>query len=444
MKARNAFTNNPMVLEVHRINSRAVIFEQMSTPPRIPRIAYLTGQYPEVSLTFILREVEALRALGAEVLTCSIRQTPPEQHPGQAEKAEAANTFHVLKTARNPLKFLAAQSYAIRKPRQYFGALALAIRTRSPGMRALLYQLIFFIEATILARHLEREKVEHLHNHFVFGSATVAMLASKLTGIPYSFTLHGPADLFEPYRWHLDEKTAQARFVSTISHYARSQLMFFSDPDHWHKIKIIHCGVDPELYAKAAGPALPARHKDEIRLLFVGRLAPVKGLRVLLDALKGLAEDLPQLRLVLVGDGPDRKNLEAAAAPLGDMVHFTGYLSQAEVAQAMQACDIFVLPSFAEGVPVVLMEAMASLKPVIATQVAGVGELVEDGTNGFIVPPGDVKNLTRRIRQLVEDPDLRARMGQQGRTKVCADFDISGEAARLAGLFSGDMEAAGR
>lgn len=404
----------------------------------LPRIAYLTGQYPEVSLTFILREVEGLRALGAEVLTCSIRETPGVQHPGPAEKAAAASTFHVLKTARNPLKFLAAQADALRHPRRYFGTLALAWRTRSPGLRALLYQLIFFAEATVLAHYLKREKVQHLHNHFVFGSATVAMLAAKLAAIPYSFTLHGPADLFEPYRWALREKTARAKFVATISYFARSQLMFFSDPKDWHKIKIIHCGVNPALYDRPAGPPLPARPKGEIRLLFVGRLAPVKGLRVLLEALHLLADDLPQLRLVLVGDGPDRKNLEAAAAPLGDMVTFTGYLSQAEVAQALQACDIFVLPSFAEGVPVVLMEAMASRKPVIATQVAGVGELVVDGTNGFIVPPGDVETLAARIRKLAGSAQLRARMGTHGRVTVQADFDIADEVARLASLFAGD------
>jgi glycosyltransferase involved in cell wall biosynthesis len=405
----------------------------------LPRIAYLTGQYPEVSLTFILREVEGLRALGAEVLTCSIRETPAVQHPGPAEKEAAATTFHVLKTARNPLKFLAAQSWMFTRPRRYFGALALALRTGSPGIRAFLYQLIFFIEATILARHLERENVQHLHNHFVFGSATVAMLASHLTGIPYSFTLHGPADLLEPYRWRLDEKTARAKFVSVISHYARSQLMFFSDPAHWDKIEIIHCGVDPALYGRPAGPLLPARRDGEIRLVFVGRLAPVKGLRVLLAALAQLQDDLPDLHLVLVGDGPDRKRLETAAAPLGDRVTFTGYLSQTEVAQAMQAADICVLPSFAEGVPVVLMEAMASRKPVIATQVAGVGELVEDGVSGFIVPPGDIESLAARIRVLAGDAKLRVQMGKAGREKVVAEFDIADEVVRLAGLFAGEL-----
>ncbi|MCV3273773.1 glycosyltransferase [Roseobacter sinensis] len=405
-----------------------------TTAATLPKIAYLTGQYPEVSLTFILREVEALRALGADVITCSIRQTPPEQHPGPAEKEAARTTFHVLKAARNPLKLIAAQAYALTRPRRYFGALALAWKTRSPGLKAALYQLVFFLEATVLARHLEAQKVGHIHNHFVFGSATVAMLSSELTGIPYSFTLHGPADLFEPYRWALAEKTARAAFVATISHYARSQLMFFSDPAHWHKIRIIHCGVAPDLYGQ---PPQPARSDDDIRLVFVGRLAPVKGIRVLFEAMQRLAPEMPRLRLILVGDGPDREGLEEAAKPLGDRVEFTGYMSQTEVAETLQSADICVLPSFAEGVPVVLMEALASGRPVIATQVAGVGELVRDGETGFMVPPGDVESLMARIRQLAEDPALRAAMGAAGRDTVRADFNIRTEAARMATLMAG-------
>jgi glycosyltransferase involved in cell wall biosynthesis len=399
----------------------------------LPRIAYLTGQYPEVSLTFILREVEALREMGAEVLTCSIRRTPPEQHPGPAEKEAARTTFHVLEAARNPVTLLAAQGFLLREPGRYLRALWLAWATRSPGLKALAYQVIFFVEATILARHLRRERVERIHNHFVFGSATVAMLASELTGIPYSFTLHGPADLFEPYRWALREKTARARFVATISHFARSQLMFFSDPADWHRIRIVHCGVDPARY----GGERPARDDGETRLLFVGRLAPVKGLRVLFDAVQGLISELPGLRLVLVGDGPDRAGLEAAAAPLGKHVTFTGYKSQDEVAQLMKEADIFVLPSFAEGVPVVLMEAMASGLAVIATQVAGVGELVEEGVHGHMVPPGDAETLAARIRALARDPAARARMGAAGRKTVADDFDIRTEAARILRLFAG-------
>ena len=406
------------------------------TGPRLPKIAYVTGQYPAVSLTFILREIEALRALGAEVETCSIRRTPADQHRGPAEKAAAASTFYVLSQAKNPLTLLRAQKWLFTAPGRYVRALGLALRTRGPGLISLAYQLIYFLEATVLARHLTERGVEHIHNHFVTGSATVTMLVSELTGIPYSFMLHGPADLFEPYRWRIDEKVARARFVATISNFARSQIMFFSSPEHWDKLRIIHCGVMPENYGQQDQAAIPPRRPDETRLLFVGRLAPVKGLRVLLEAMAPLVEEFPSLRLVLVGDGPDRAALEKAAAPLGDKVTFTGYLSQAEVAQAMQSTDVFVLPSFAEGVPVVLMEAQATGKPVIATQVAGVGELVEHGVNGLIVPPGDVERLREAIRTLLHDPDLRARMGAEGPARVAADFDISIEAARLARLIA--------
>lgn len=399
------------------------------------RVAYIAGQYPLVSLTFIQREIAALRAQGLDVITCSMRRTPPEQHPGPAEKAEAAATFQVLEALRHPVTALKAQADALRTPGRYLSTLALAWRTRSPGLKAALYQLIYFAEATVLARHLRAEAVTHMHAHFTTGSCTVAMLTSHLTGIPYSFMLHGPADFFEPLRWRLDEKTARARFVATISHYARSQLMFFSDPAHWDKIRIVHCGVDPALYREPG----PERDDDETRLLFVGRIAPVKGLRLLVDALARLKDEAPDLRLTLVGDGPDRKMIEAAvtAAGLGDRVRFTGYLSQAEVAEELKAADIAVLPSFAEGVPVFLMEALASGKPVIATQVGGMGELVQHGENGLIVPPGDTDGLVEAIRALASDPDRRAAMGAAGREKVTAEFDIAREAARLAALILG-------
>lgn len=403
----------------------------------LPRIAYVGGQFPEASQTFITREIEELRALGAEVLSCSIRKTPPVQHPGPAEKAMAASTFNVLSAARNPLRLIASLVWLLRRPRRTLAALRLALATRAPGLRALVYQIIYLVEAALLGRHLERQAVGHVHSHFIVGNCTVAMLISELTGIPFSFTLHGPADLFEPLRWRLDEKVARAAFVATISHFARSQVMFHSDPAHWPKIRIIRCGVRPSLYERPPGPPIPLRQEGEVRLLFVGRLAPVKGLRVLLAAMAHLAAELPQLRLVLVGDGPDRAGLEAAAAPLGERVVFTGYLSQEEVARAMQGCDICVLPSFAEGVPVVLMEALASSKPVIATQVAGVGELVEQGESGLLVPPGDVDSLIAAIRRLAGDPALRAQMGAHGRETVRAEFDVSIEAARLAALFAG-------
>lgn len=400
---------------------------------QIPRVAYLTGNFPEVSLTFILREIGALRDLGVDVVTCAIRQTPPEQHPGPSEKHAAATTFYVLLTARNPLHLLACQARLFRAPGRYLRSLRLAVSTRAPGMGGLLRQLIYFAEATVLARHLEYEEVDCIHNHFIGGSATVSMLTSEMTGIPFSFTLHGPADLLEPAKWALREKTKRARFVSTISHFARSQIMLHSDFADWDKISIIHCGINPSAYTPRAAP----RDDNEVRLLFVGRLAPVKGIDVLLEALGRLLPERPELKLTIVGDGPERARLEALATQLGDHVSFVGYKSQTEVADFMSTTDIYVLPSFAEGVPVALMEAMASEVPVIATSVGGVGELVEDGVHGHLVHPGDPVPIAEKIAALAVDPETRHRMGKAGRIKVKQAFNIHTEAVRLRDLFLG-------
>lgn len=404
----------------------------MNTPDRLPRIAYLTGIYPLVSLTFIQREVAALRALGATVETVSCRHVSADQFSGKPEQDAARNTHYLLRAARSPISLLKAQITALRHPSRYITALRRALHLRKPGLKSLFTHLAYFVEATMMAQFVRAKEIEHIHCHFAANGPTVALLTKDLTNVPYSFTLHGPSDLYDPEGMKLGEKAAHARFVSTISHYARSQLMLFSDPKYWDNFRIIHCGVTPELYAGDR----PVRSDEEIRLIFVGRLAPVKGLRVLFEALDTLFEHIPQLRLTLVGDGPDRARLETEAARLGDRVQFTGYLTQQQVAETLAQHDICVLPSFAEGVPVILMEAMASGLPVIATQVAGVGELVQHGESGFIVPPGDVTALRAAIEDLAADPDLRKRMGQVGRAKVTADFVITDEAARLARLFA--------
>ncbi len=403
----------------------------MSRPPKAHRVAYLAAEYPAVSHTFILREVEALRRLGLDVRTCSVRTTAAEHHEGAAEKQAGQDTFYILKAARDPRTLLAAQGAALRAPGRYFAALWQALSMRAPGLRALLYQIIYFVEATVLAAHLRRIGATHLHNHFANASATVAMLAARIAGIPFSYTLHGPSDLMDPARWRLDLKTEAAQFVACISYFARSQAMLASDPVHWDKLRVIHCGVEPARYAPA--PSTDT-HTD---LVFVGRLAAVKGVRILLGALRAALPEHPNLRLTLVGDGPDRAALAVEAQDLGEAVQFLGYQTQEAVAEILARADMMVLPSFAEGVPVVLMEAMASQVPVIATQVAGVSELVEHDKSGLIVPPGDQAALTRAILSLAQDPARRARMGKAGRRRVGAAFDIDGEAQRLAALFEG-------
>jgi|GEM_PF-44852 len=395
------------------------------------RIGYLTGEYPRATDTFIQREVAGLRHLGMDVSTCSVRRTSPDHLVGPEQRQEAGNTFYVLEAARNPLRLAMANLEAVfLRPGAYGRALRLALTTGAPGIRNLSYQLFYFAEAVVLARYLERRGVTHLHNHIAKSSCSVAMIASELSGIPFSFTLHGPDIFFAPEQWRLDAKIARARFVACISHYCRSQAMAHSDQVHWNKLHIVHCGVEPERYTAPKIAHIP------INALFVGRLSGVKGVPVLLEAMTRMQAS--DLHLTLIGDGPDRPALEQQVREfgLGKRVTFAGYKSQSEVAEGLRRSDMLILPSFAEGLPVVLMEALAAECPVIATRIAGVAELVEDGRSGLIVSPGDANALAEAMDLLAEDPAKRARMGAAGRRMVEAEFTITTEVARLARLIA--------
>lgn len=396
-------------------------------------IAYLTGHYPKASHTFIQREIASLRKEGAEVLTFAMRRPGKADLIGPEEIAAEAETFYVVEALKNPVTLLKAHAGLLaRAPGRWFRTLGLAYKTARPGMKGAIKQLAYFLEAGIIAQKLQADGAAHLHNHFADSSANVAMLSAALADIPFSFTLHGPAELFEPESWHLGEKIARAAFTVCISDFARSQAMLFSDPIHWNRLKIIHCGVDPSRY-----DVPPPVAKQGLDLLFVGRLTQIKGLRVLFEALDTVRATHPDVTLTLVGDGDDRAHAEAEAKRLGG-VTLLGFQSQAEVAEALARSDALVLPSFAEGVPVVLMEAMASARPVICTQVAGVSELVEHGRSGFIVPPGNADRLAKAIVDLAETGD-RAAMGEAGRAKVRAEFSNDTEAARLLTHFRGDI-----
>jgi glycosyltransferase involved in cell wall biosynthesis len=395
-------------------------------------VAYLTGDYPKVSHTFILREVESLRAAGLEVITCSIRKPREGEFKGPEELRALAETFYVIAAARNPLRLLAAHGRAfVRSPGKWFATLALAIRMRSPGLKAFLWQLFYFLEAGVLAGHLRANNARHLHNHFGNSSCSVAVLAAELAGVPFSFTEHGPAIFFEVERWALGEKIARAKFVVAITHFCRSQLMLFSAPEYWGKITIVHCGVTLSAYSRKP----PGEFGK--RVAFVGRLDPVKGALLLIEAMAEVLKAHPDATLTLAGDGPARAPAEARAAKLGiqGAVHFAGFMSQGQVADLLATSDMLVLPSFAEGLPVVYMEALASRIPVIATRVAGVQELVEDGVTGYTVPPGDVATLAARMVRLMDNPETAQAMGEAGRKAVEQGFDIAKEGAWLAEIF---------
>ncbi len=399
------------------------------------RIAYLTGEYPRATDTFIQREVATLREMGVEVHTFSVRRTDDEHIVGAEQKQERDRTFYILPP--NPIHLLLAHlSLLLAFPKRYFKTIKLAFTTSQPGLRGGLYQFFYFLEAGILAQQIKNRQIEHLHNHIAEASGTVAMLAAEMGGFTYSFTLHGPYIFLRPYQWRLDEKIKRSLFVCCISYYARSQGMIFAPTEKWNRMHIIHCGIDPGLFNVVS-------HKESgKRLLFVGRLAEAKGLPILLESLALLKPTHPDIVLTIVGDGPDRQKLQQLTFQLGltQNVNFVGYKSQAEVRNYFQQTDIFVMSSFAEGIPVVLMEAMAAGVPVVATQIAGISELVENGVNGYLVPPGEPNIFANCIEKLLDNYLLRVTFSTAGRAKVEKDFNIHYEVARLHRLMTSALK----
>jgi glycosyltransferase involved in cell wall biosynthesis len=393
------------------------------------RIAYLCAEYPKVSHTFVMREVEALRRRGVDVHTFTVRRTPPDGLLSDADRAADRETFAILPPDRARLVRAHARWLA-RHPMRYLATLGLALRHASSGRANPLWRLFYFAEAGLLADELRRRRIDHVHAHFVNVAGAVAMLATALrgSGATWSFTMHGPLE-FDDVRLHaIPDKVRRAGFVACISDYCRAQLMRLVEPEHWERLHVVHCGVRPADYDA------PARAGDgPPHVVSVGRLAPMKGFGVLLEALA----DVDGATLTLVGDGPDRTALETSARRLGlaDRVRFAGALGAGEVTELLREADVFCLPSFAEGVPVVLMEAMAARVPVVTTTVMGIPELVADGETGRLVPPGRPEPLAAALRELAADPAARARMGEAGRAAIEAGFDVDRSAAELARLF---------
>ncbi len=397
-----------------------------------PRIAYLTGEYPRATDTFIQREVAALRSDGFEVDTFAVRRPGSEHLTGPQQREGQATTTYLLELAKSPALLAAHVKMLAANPGGYLRGLRLARETKRAGVRGSIYQLIYFVEAVVLAHQIRSRGIDHLHNHFGDSSCTVAMLAAEVAGVPYSFTLHGSAIFFEAKTWRLDQKLDRAAFCACISHFTRSQAAIFAAPETMSRIHLIHCGIEPATLT-------PVNHEGRATMLmFVGRVVEQKGIGVLFDALDLLQDQAPDLELTVIGDGPDRAALERRAADrgLGDRVHFLGSKAPADVASLLTTADIFVLPSYAEGVPVVLMEALGTGLPAVASYVGGIPELVEDDVTGYLVPPGDPQVLADRIAALVADPALRNRLGAAGRAKVVADFDAGAEARRLGSLFT--------
>jgi glycosyltransferase involved in cell wall biosynthesis/GT2 family glycosyltransferase len=407
-----------------------------SQPGARPRIAYLVNQYPHVSHSFIRREIRAVEELGAEVLRVSIRRPDVKLvDPGDIE--EQARTRILLGGGLAGLVSACAWT-ALTHPVRWLRSAALAWRLGRRSGR-LLRAAVYFAEACLLVRWLRRERIEHLHAHFGTNPADVAALARALGGPSFSFTVHGPEEFDRPDAIALGEKIARAAFVVAISSFGRSQLFRWCRAADWPKVRVVRCGVDAAFLD--GGPLPPSA---EPRLVCVARLAEQKGQLVLVDAAARLAARGIGFQLVLAGDGPMRPQIEAAIAAhgLGDRVRITGWLSNDAVRREMVAARFVVLPSFAEGLPVVLMEALAVGRPVITTYVAGIPELVRAGVNGWLVPAGDPVALAEALAgALSAGPEQLAEMGRAGASAVAAAHDVRVEAKKLLAHFN---EATGR
>ena len=396
------------------------------------RVAYFVNQYPKVSHTFIRREIAALERQGVVIDRLALRGWHAEVKDPQ-DVAERERTQYVL---RGSLLQLAAEGLwrLLTRPARAWRALRLAWRMARRAERSLPWHLVYLLEACRVATWLERSGAQHVHAHFGTNSTEVVMLAHALGGPGYSFTAHGPEEFDKPEFLGLARKIEHASFAVAISSFGRSQLCRWVPAAQWPKIRVVHCGLEPDFFAAPAD----IRPAAVPRLVCVGRLCEQKGQLLLVAATAILARRGVAIELVLAGDGEMRADIEAAiaAANLQAHVRITGWIGSEQVRAELLAARALVLPSFAEGLPVVIMEAMAIGRPVISTYVAGIPELVRDGVDGWLVPAGDVDALADAMQACLAAPSDRLEaMGRSAHERVQARHAIDVEAGRLRAMF---------
>lgn len=395
-------------------------------------IAYLTNAYPKVSHSFIRREIIALERQGFEVLRVSIRRCT-EALPDASDRLEAERTL-VLLDGRHVRLAAALIAQMLTRPWTFARALTLAVGMGFRGASGIARSLAYLVEACRLVGMLKRAGIRHMHVHFGTNPAAVARLAHKLSGITYSITLHGPDEFDAPQALLLSEKVASASFVVTISNFGRGQLMRWSRIADWPKIKVIRCGVDRRLLDDE-NPSDPPSRPTSNDLVCIARLSTQKGLSLLLEAAADVARE-HQFTLRIIGDGELRPHLEAqiAALRLDQHVKLLGWRDAEDVRREILAARALILPSFAEGLPVVLMEALALGRPVVATCIAGIPELVDEQC-GWLIPAGSRPALAEALREVLDThPGRLACMGEIGRERVLRNHDADRNAAQLADL----------
>ena len=396
------------------------------------RIAYFVNQYPKVSHSFIRREILALEQQGFEVQRIALRGWDAELVDAE-DGRERERTWYVLRGGVVGLLGPLLRALLTR-PGRFAAALALAWRMARGGERALPFHLVYLAEACRVLAWLERFGARHVHAHFGTNSTEVVMLAHALGGPPYSFTVHGPEEFDKPQAIHLAEKVRRAAFAVAISSFGRSQLYRWLESAHWPKVKVVHCGLEPAFHAvpPTAPPAAP-------RLVCVGRLCEQKGQLLLVEAAHRLARRGVVFELVLAGDGEMRPQVEALIARHGlqRQVRITGWISSEQVRAELLAARALVLPSLAEGLPVVIMEALALRRPVLSTYIAGIPELIQPGVGGWLFPAGSVEAIETAIADFLAAPAAQVHeVAEAGYRRVLERHSVDREAGKLAALFA--------
>ena len=394
-------------------------------------IAYFVNQYPRVSHSFIRREILALEDLGVTIRRYALK-CPVEELVDPADRAEFDRTHHVFRQPAWRIAAWSARSLTAR-PIASSQALLLAVRTGWRSDRGVPRHVAYWVEALVVAAWCRRDRIAHVHAHFGTNSAMVAMLANVVSGIPFSFTVHGPDEFDKPEFLALAEKIRRCAFVVGISSYGRSQLLRWADTADWDKVKVVHCGIDEAFRDRAITPP-----PDTPRLVCVGRLCREKGQLLLIEAARRLRQHGEAVEIVLAGDGPLRNEIDALIQDLGleDQVRVTGWISSDRVRRELEQARALVLPSFAEGLPVVIMEAMAAARPVVTTRITGIPELVVPGETGWLVTAADLDALVDALSEVLSAPvEQLADMGRKSRERVLSRHDVLVEAQKLKNHF---------
>ena len=406
-------------------------------PPAGLRVGYIMTHYPRVAQTFISGEIDSVERAGVEVRCFAMNAVAAgDRRAPDAGRRIAATTY--LKP--QPLQALAAFAKQIgRHPLGTVRVVAMAMASGSGSPRRIARRLAHLAQAALVAEGARRDGLDYLHAQFGLAPATIAWLASALSNaagrrLPFGFTIHGFHDFVDPAESRLDLKARDAAQVLCVSDFTRSQLCLVTPPEQWARFSVARCGVDLSAFEFRE----TTRQSGIPNVLAVGRLSAEKGFDVLIEALATLKQDGTPQRLTLVGDGPLRDSLEqkASEAGIADLVEFAGELKAEDVRKRLRDADLFCLPSFSEGLPISIMEAMAVGVPVVTTWVAGIPELAEAGVTALTVPPARADALAGALKQLAEDESLRRRLAAAARGRVEELHDQMRCGAIVAQLFA--------